>query len=161
MKIKLLAVFGLCVIGTWLIAQQQDPDDRVARLIRELDDNKFETRRQAQEELLKAGKPSVPQLKKALAGNPSLEVAVRLREIIRKLAIHDDAGPAAGDLQVRLFADKKAVKPGELVKFTVTLFNLSDEDLNVQTATAPAATTSSAARLSAVSMPAPTRKSRK
>lgn len=137
MKLRLVVAvvlgLGLLIGGSLLIAQQSvKPDDRVAELIKDLDSNRFETRRQAHDELLKLGKPGLPGLKKALTTNPSLEVATRLKEIIRKLSIRDDAGAPAGDLQVRLVADKKSVKPGDAVKFTVTLFNLSEDDLNVQ-----------------------------
>lgn len=138
MKIKLALVvavaLGLALGGTLLVAQQAaKPEDRVAGLIQDLDSNRFETRLQAHAELLKLGKPVVPALKKALADKPSLEVATRLKDIVRKLSVRDDAGSAAGDLQIRLKADKQALKPGETVNFTVTLFNLSEDDLNVQT----------------------------
>jgi len=131
---KPVVVFaGVAVLlgSTWLDAQPNVSEERLARLIAELDSKQFETRRQAHEALLKIGKPAVEPLKKARAANPSLEVLLRIKAILRKLAVRADAGPAVGDLQVRLVADRKSIKLGEPVEFTVTLYNLSDEDQNV------------------------------
>jgi hypothetical protein len=140
MKLKVASVLLVLAIigGSVLLAQQgQRPetpaaDSQVEQLVRDLDSNSFDTRRRAHEELLKVGKAGLPALKKALAAKPNLEVASRLRDIIRKLSIRDDAGPASGNLQVRLVSDRKAIKVGDTVRFTVTLFNLGEEDLNVQ-----------------------------
>jgi hypothetical protein len=134
MKMQLSWIALLGVLGTLLLAQQpEQPQDNADRLIKDLDDKAFETRRRAHAELLKVGKPAIPRLKRALADNPSLEVAVRLKQILRKVMVRADAGPPSGDLQVRLTADQKGIKPGATVKFTVTIFNLADEDLNLQT----------------------------
>ena len=58
---------------------------RIDALIKQLDSPQFVKRRQATEELEYLGKMAEPQLAKALASNPSLEVLRRLEQLLNRL----------------------------------------------------------------------------
>ena len=58
---------------------------RIDALIQQLDSPQFVKRRQATEELEYLGKMAEPQLEKALASNPPLEVLRRLEQILKRL----------------------------------------------------------------------------
>lgn len=58
---------------------------RIARLIRNLDDKEFPVRQQASKELIELGDLATDSLNEALASRPSLEVRVRIEEIMRPL----------------------------------------------------------------------------
>jgi hypothetical protein len=60
-------------------------DGRLARLIAELDSDRFEARQQAAAELEKLGESAVGACRKALAGRPSAEARRRLEELVEKL----------------------------------------------------------------------------
>ena len=59
---------------------------RLDRLIRELDNNRFEARARATEELAELEDAAEAVLKKALAAKPPLEVKRRIEELLRRLA---------------------------------------------------------------------------
>jgi hypothetical protein len=58
---------------------------RVQALVRELDNEAFEVRTRATDELLAEGKPALPSLRQELARARSLEVRRRLEVVIRRL----------------------------------------------------------------------------
>jgi RNA polymerase sigma factor (sigma-70 family) len=58
---------------------------QVARLVRELDSDRFQAREQATKEFEELGEIAIPALQKALADNPPLEVKRRLAELMDKL----------------------------------------------------------------------------
>jgi RNA polymerase sigma factor (sigma-70 family) len=58
--------------------------DRIAKLVKELDSDEFETREQASAELDRVGEPAAPALRKALEGMPSAELRVRATAILEK-----------------------------------------------------------------------------
>jgi len=66
-----------------------------------------------------------------LATGQSLEVKCRARAILDKLAIYEPGGDVVNGLKVRLTADRVILKPGEAVKLTTTLCNMTDKPLNV------------------------------
>lgn len=57
---------------------------RLEQLIRDLDSKQFAQRQKATNELEKLGELALPDLKKALAGKPSLETKRRLEELVAK-----------------------------------------------------------------------------
>jgi RNA polymerase sigma factor (sigma-70 family) len=57
-------------------------DERITHLITDLDNERFETRDRATEELRRLGERAEPGFRKALAAKPSLEVARRLRNLL-------------------------------------------------------------------------------
>jgi hypothetical protein len=59
---------------------------RVAKLIADLDDERFEVREQASQELEGLGRLVEPALRKALAGQPSAEAKRRLTDVLGKVA---------------------------------------------------------------------------
>jgi HEAT repeat protein len=58
------------------------------RYIQDLDDNKFEVRRDAKKRLAELGEVAQPALAKALAKNPSVEASTQIKDLLRLL---DDA----------------------------------------------------------------------
>jgi hypothetical protein len=58
---------------------------RVAKLLAELDNNRFAVREQASRELEKMGRPVAPALRAALAGEPALEARRRLTALLAKV----------------------------------------------------------------------------
>jgi RNA polymerase sigma factor (sigma-70 family) len=76
-------------------ATPADPK-RLARLVGDLDSDRFEVRRQAQSELAGLGELAEPALRKALAGDPSLEVRQRVEQLLDNLS---GQAPQAGHLR--------------------------------------------------------------
>jgi WD40 repeat protein len=66
-------------------AAAPDPK-RVAKLLADLEDERFEVREQASRELEALGGPAEPALRQALAGRPSAEARRRLTALLEKLA---------------------------------------------------------------------------
>jgi RNA polymerase sigma factor (sigma-70 family) len=69
------------------LAQQLRPvprvkDERLTRLLADLDSDRFETRERAARELQRLGEQAEPALRKALASKPSLEASRRLRALL-------------------------------------------------------------------------------
>lgn len=67
-----------------LAVKKADPK-RIDRLIAELDDDTFEVRLQATQELQSLGEAAGPAMRKALEATPSPEVKVRLRQALALL----------------------------------------------------------------------------
>ena len=64
-------------------------DDRLARLVRDLDDDAFEVRERATKELDGLGESAAPALRKALANPSSVEARRRLEELLDKLTARE------------------------------------------------------------------------
>jgi WD40 repeat protein len=71
---------------------------RIARLIEDLDSDKFAVRERASQELEQLGAGAVPSLKRALEGKPSLEVRSRATKLLNKLAPQGGVGGITDDL---------------------------------------------------------------
>src|SRR5262249_11077241 len=70
------------------------PDrERLARLVKELDGDDFETRQKAETELEKLGELASPTLRKALEGNPSLEMRRRAERLLQRAERTEVPGP--------------------------------------------------------------------
>jgi dipeptidyl aminopeptidase/acylaminoacyl peptidase len=67
------------------------------RFVRELDDNRFEVRERARQELGRVGPPAVAALRRALNGKPSLEVRRRVEQLLEEL---DRPSPAAEEVRL-------------------------------------------------------------
>jgi WD40 repeat protein len=65
--------------------------ERLERLIADLDDGAFQVRQRATKELMALGDRAAPALRKALAGQPSLEVRRRLEALLDRVEV---AGPS-------------------------------------------------------------------
>jgi hypothetical protein len=111
---------------------QSSKDDRIARLIRQLESDSFRLREQASHELIQLGVPAYAPLKKALAAKPSLELTRRIEDILWCVEVDAESAPAVNGLRLFLKADRQKVKPGETVTFTTRLCNRTDSDLNIQ-----------------------------
>ena len=57
---------------------------RTAKLIAELDSNRFAVRDRAARDLEKLGEAAVPALREAVAGNPSVEMRQRIEALVRR-----------------------------------------------------------------------------
>jgi outer membrane protein assembly factor BamB len=71
---------------------------RIDRYIRELDDNNFDVRKTAREELGKMEEAPEPKLRQVLAGKPSLEMRRRVEELLKEIA-RNKLEPSAQQLQ--------------------------------------------------------------
>jgi HEAT repeat protein len=69
--------------------QDVDPE-RIQRLIADLDSDKFSTREKAENDLAALGDSAESALREALAGQPSSEVSLRIRLLLRKLVQPDN-----------------------------------------------------------------------
>jgi len=65
---------------------------QVARLVRDLDSDRFQAREQATKEFEELGEIAIPALQKALVDNPPLEVKRRLAELMDKLNTSNPSG---------------------------------------------------------------------
>ncbi|MBN1418263.1 MAG: hypothetical protein JXP34_05770 [Planctomycetes bacterium] len=91
--------FGGAVLLWWILPgllvpgagepSQGDADEEIPRLARELDADDYDTREAATERLAAIGKPAIPALEKAAAGE-SLEATLRAVEILERLRDSDD-----------------------------------------------------------------------
>lgn len=59
-------------------------DERLTRLIADLDSDRFDVRRRASQELQRLGEQAVPAVRRALAGKPSPEARRRLEELVSR-----------------------------------------------------------------------------
>ncbi len=78
---------------------------------------------QAHLDLYKLGTEIISDLQSLLAATPNPDETAAIKKAVDRLE--------ASDLAVSLSADKKEIKPGEKVVFTVTVENKSDHDLNI------------------------------
>src|SRR5262249_40119941 len=79
-------------------ATAEEPE-RLARLIRKLDDDAFAAREEAGRELEKLGEQAVPALRRALEGQPSPEVRKRVTALLSRLEGQPPAGETLGLLR--------------------------------------------------------------
>jgi WD40 repeat protein len=71
------------------------PDPRrIARLISDLESDKFKVRQKASAELARLGSHAQPALRRALAGKPTLEVRSRIERLLRHIEQSATAGPS-------------------------------------------------------------------
>src|SRR5262249_31026427 len=61
-------------------------EKRVAQLVKDLDNDDFEVREKASEELARIGEPSAGALRKALEGSSSAEMRSRITQLLDKFA---------------------------------------------------------------------------
>jgi hypothetical protein len=80
MNLPALAVLAL--LGSLAL---EDPGDRVASLVARLDDDSAEIRERATAELLRLGRPALPDLERALERHPSAEAMARIEQLIKEL----------------------------------------------------------------------------
>jgi RNA polymerase sigma factor (sigma-70 family) len=72
---------------------------KVRRLVADLDSPKFDTRRKATAELERLGELAVPYLKKAVEGQPSLELSQRVERLLDRLVVTTPAGDRLRELR--------------------------------------------------------------
>jgi hypothetical protein len=70
----------------------------IGELIKQLDDDKFEKRQQATEQLIKIGRPAVEPLRRLLASNPNLELAKRATGILEAMPKEKSKGRKTREL---------------------------------------------------------------
>jgi RNA polymerase sigma factor (sigma-70 family) len=66
--------------------------ERIVKLLAELDDDDFDKREKATDELVKVGEQAEPLVKKALGGNPSAELKRRLEYLLERMQAGGDSG---------------------------------------------------------------------
>lgn len=130
----LLLVIGLFVAPAMA---QQPPGVRkvdaaqIDHLIEALDSPRFSERERATRELLALEGDALVPLRKSLTTGRSIEFTRRARAILDALAIYEPGGEIVNGLKVRLGADRDTVKPGDTVKLTTRLCNMTAKPLNV------------------------------
>jgi len=87
-------------------AEKPDPE-RVRALVKQLDDDRFLVREQADKELRQLGKDVVPLLKKELQDPASLEARCRLEKIIDHLAPDESVLPLIRQLGANEFENRE------------------------------------------------------
>jgi hypothetical protein len=137
MRTHLAAIVTILTLSVGGATSQQPPAAaptnaaRIAALIESLDAASFAERERATRDLLALQGAALEPLHKALASGRALEFRRRAQSILNALAIHEPGGEVVNGLKLRLTADRAAVKPGESIKLTTTLCNMTDRPLNV------------------------------
>src|SRR3989304_253551 len=68
-------------------SDDKDQKERIAKLVKELDDNDKKVRENATEELIKIGEPALEEVKKALIKPPNNEVRIRATHIVSEIEL--------------------------------------------------------------------------
>lgn len=76
---------ALRLLGDRLKPSERVSPERLARLVANLDDDRFRVRSRASEELERLGEVAIPPLRKALVGNPSLETRRRAEKLLETI----------------------------------------------------------------------------
>ena len=79
----------IAILPFLLLWVQDVPEERIVRLLRDLDDGDIQTREKASEQLTKVGVPVLPRLRKAALEETSEEVRARIATIIKKLEVEE------------------------------------------------------------------------
>jgi WD40 repeat protein len=79
------------------VAREQSQQDRLLRLVADLDSDDFATRQRATKELQQLAEVAEPALRQALAGKPSPEARKRIEQLLEE---RGEKGPSAGVLRV-------------------------------------------------------------
>src|SRR3972149_2799168 len=66
-------------------SDDKDQKERIAKLVKDLDDNDQKVRENATEELIKIGEPAFEDVKKALIKPPNNEVRIRATHIVSEI----------------------------------------------------------------------------
>jgi hypothetical protein len=88
-----LALLALAAAGA-ADAPDRATEKRIARLIKELDDDDFAVREEATAELRRIGPPAAVALRRAVAESPSAEVRRRARDLLRSVVTYCEAESA-------------------------------------------------------------------
>lgn len=96
----ILPLAAICCLGLWSgMARTQEPDIRIARLIKRLGDNSAANRDAALEELARLGAAARPQLVEA-ANHPDPEVRLRAKALLERLHVEELWQPTLVELPV-------------------------------------------------------------
>jgi hypothetical protein len=98
----------LTLPGTAAADPERPSPEKVAKLIAQLGDDRFQARNEASEALEKIGSAALPALRKALAGNVELEVRRRIEGLVAR--IESNALRAEEKLWQELDAPRRALK---------------------------------------------------
>lgn len=98
----------------------------VLRLIAQLEATETNARDVAERALIEIGAGAIAPLRHALATPRSADFQARARKILNRLI-----GPIRDGLALSLSVDKKTVKMGEEVVFTLAFWNVADKTINV------------------------------
>lgn len=129
-----MTTWGLAIwLSTALLLAQDAKDqdikaqeERIARLIKDLDNEDAHTREKATEELIKIGRPAVEPLKKALANKPTEETKLRIDRILDEID-WPEGGKINDGMQLTIKTDKTTYKEGEEITINIRLKNRSDK----------------------------------
>ena len=114
------------------LSNEAQQEQRIARWIEDLGDEQFEVRERATQDLIAAGPVAYEAVRQVRASTQDPEVRQRAEQILSELAVLMPGGEAVDGLKICMSADKKSYRPGDTVELSVTLCNLTDNDLNVQ-----------------------------
>lgn len=104
----------------------------IEKWIKDLDSRDFRTRERASEELLTLREQAVEPLKKAVASQKlTLEATLRVKKLLRQIAVYDFDGEAVHGLRLFLSASKDTIRTGDELILVTILTNESDKDLFV------------------------------
>jgi hypothetical protein len=95
-----------------------DPE-RLARWVADLESDRFTVRRQAESELEKLGEQAVPALRKALEGEPSLDLRQRVTRLLRKTSASTSARGLVRDLRAVELLELAGGRPSRQVLETL------------------------------------------
>lgn len=110
-----------------LFAQQKELDPKLVQLtVARLGSEVTKAADETMIALIRGDRASVPLLRAVLAAEPNAAAARRARQALRICEI--DA-PIEKGLKVGLAADVETVKPGDAIRLTTTLCNVSDEPI--------------------------------
>src|SRR3990170_4822039 len=83
--IILAVVLSVLVPSSASYSDDKDQKERIAKLVKDLDDNNQKVRINATEELIKIGEPALEEVRKALIKPPSNEVRIRATHIVSEI----------------------------------------------------------------------------
>jgi WD40 repeat protein len=119
---------GVVLLKAWLKAAPDIDAKRLARLIKQLDDDQFDAREKATQELEDLGTRAEGALREALKASPSPEARVRLERLLARLSSEGISAPTAELVALRIIEGLELNGTAEARAVLGTLAKESAED---------------------------------